>query len=256
MTMKQPTDWFVISDTHFGSTVGLMPPSYESIGGQRIQPANELQLWLWKGWETLTGMMGKDYGLILNGDLVEGNHHRTTEVVSPDPADHHDMAVQALDPLAKRAACVYVVTGTECHTGDSEHGIAKALPNTVKQTAKRPAFDHLRLKIHDFNLSATHHIGTTSRVYLESGQYSIQLGNERLEAVRMGAPVPDIIIRGHRHRGGFFSDGVSIIAVTGGWQGLTRYAHKVVPASIPMPAIIHLKFSGGELPSVGLLSWR
>ena len=108
------------------------------------------------------------------------------------------------------------------------------------------------INIHGCAIDATHHIGATSRAYLEASALSITLGNARLNSVRAGHPVAQVYLRGHRHCGGVFSDGSGLIGVTGGWQFLTRHGHKVVPDSVPRPSILILDWRGkpqGALPT-------
>jgi hypothetical protein len=71
--------------------------------------------------------------------------------------------------------------------------------------------------------------------------------------MRCGQEPARIYLRGHRHTGGWFSDGQGMIGVTGGWQFLTRYGRKVVPDAIPRPSAMVLDWRrkrDGELPEV------
>jgi len=82
----------VISDLHVGSTVGLWPEKYVSVEGVPIGQ-NAIQKWFWSHWLDATrkwipGVVGNDpYVLIVNGDVVDGIHHKTLQVMTADPAD-------------------------------------------------------------------------------------------------------------------------------------------------------------------------
>jgi hypothetical protein len=243
----------VCSDLHCGSSVGLMPPDSENLAGNVIGfGKNAHQEWLWECWQDALDKVaamadGDPYAVVINGDATEGIHHRSPEVVASLIENHCTMAAEALKPLTSKAAAVFVTKGTECHTHNIETYLAKLIG--AKDEVAREKW---HIEIHGCRVDATHHIGATSRAYLESSALAITLGNARLNSVRAGHPVAQVYLRGHRHCGGVYSDGSGLIGVTGGWQFLTRHGHKVVPDSIPRPSMLVLDWRGkpeGELPT-------
>lgn len=258
MAKKQPQILVVVSDLHCGSTVGLLPPGFIAADGNEIRQ-NRYQEWLWECWLDATGdylrrMVGDDpFVLLINGDVIEGNHHGTTQIVSADVADHVEAAIECLEPLAKRAAQVHLTLGTECHTHSTEAGIGKKLGASKNPDTGKHAHSRLTFRINGCVCSATHHCSATSRAWLESGEYSRAMHGERAECLRAGWTVPDIIFRAHRHRAGFFTDNHSAMVVTGAWQGSTRHTHKAVPGAISEPTICVSDWRGraeGQLPMV------
>jgi hypothetical protein len=247
----------LLSDLHIGSTVGLWPEGFICNEGFPIGQ-NKFQEWLWACWQDMLGWakttIGKDdFELVLNGDLVEGIHHRTLQVMSADVSDQTTAVLDVLGLLSARASRVHVVKGTECHTRNDEIRIGSALNGTRDPQTGQHAWDRLDLDVNGCLVSFAHHIGTTSRPYLEAAQHSINLGVEIHEAARMGRPIPKVICRAHRHRHGVWSDGNSMSIVTGAWQGITRFGRKVVPAAIPQPSAVILDWRSvekGELPIV------
>lgn len=249
----------VIGDTHAGSSVGLLPPDFSTLEGQPIGQ-NAVQKWLWECWTDWTenwlpALAGNDpFVLILNGDLIEGKHHGTTQVISDDTKDHASAAFQILAPIAKRAAKVYVTLGTECHTKTTEHSLGKELGATPEPGTKRYAWDRLDASIGGTRTIVTHHITPTSRPWLEASALSIHLGAERLEAVRNGEPhLPKVLCCQHRHRFGTYSDGSGLCVVGPAWQMGTRHTGKVVPNARCQPGVFALDMRGrkdGELPDV------
>jgi len=244
----------VVSDLHCGSEVGLMPPESEIRTGNRIGfGGNVHQEWLWHCWTDLQSQFarirGKDrYALLLNGDLTEGVHHKSIEALTQSVEDHANMAIAAVGGLAGKAEKSFVTLGTEVHTGLIENYIAKAIGSAGGRARGKWLF-----RMAGCLVDATHHIGTTSRAYLEAGALSIAMGNARLNSMRCGQEPARVYLRGHRHTGGWFSDGQGMMGVTGGWQFLTRYGRKVVPDSIPRPSGLVLDWRrrrDGELPEV------
>lgn len=247
----------IFSDIHAGSTRAILPPDFVTLGGQPIGQS-EGQKWLWNGWteanKWLSGIVNpKEYAVILNGDLIEGNHHGTKEIWSPAIGDHAKAAVEILAPVARRAAKTFVVRGTECHVGETEIGIAEALKAEKNPEHKQPYWDRLTIDICGVRVSVRHHFPATSRVNLEASQHSIQMSNAILEAVRADEVPPRILIGAHRHRPGHWDDGKIMTVVSGAWQMLTRFGYKAVPDGRPSPRVYVLDWrekKNGELPEV------
>ena len=245
----------VISDIHCGSEVGLAPPITHTEAGNVIGFGKNLhQAWLWHHWvEGITRVKaicgGDDAILIVNGDATEGVHHRNeASLVAAAIETHVNMAIECLHPFKEFCSKIAVVKGTECHTKNMENLLAEKL-GALELKAK----DKWLLRIHGCLVDAAHHMGTTSRAYLEASLMSIQMGNARLNYLRAGHEVPKVYLRAHRHCGGHFSDGQGLFAVTGAFQMLSRHGFKVVTDSIPRPSMLVLDWrnkSLGELPQV------
>jgi len=98
----------LLSDLHVGSTIGLWPPDFISNEGNPIGQ-NKFQEWLWECWQDAAKwsakLIGKDaFEIVLNGDLVEGIHHRSLQVMTPDVGDQSEAVKQVLEPLAAKAS--------------------------------------------------------------------------------------------------------------------------------------------------------
>lgn len=247
----------VVSDLHCGSTVGLLPPGLNTADGTEMVQ-NAVQRWLWDCWQQAIAFAERVVGddecqLIVNGDCLEGLHHQSKQVISADIGDHITAAIEALQPLAGMADQTHIVVGTECHTQNAEHGIGKALNASINPATKRHAHDRLTLEFNGLLLSASHHTSATSRQWLESGEYSRAISQERLACSRAGWRVPDIYLRAHRHVSGFYTDFGSMMLCTGAWQMMTRHTFKAVPGAICEPTIAILDARDcdhGELPRV------
>ena len=247
----------ICSDLHVGSTCAILRPGFKTTDGNVIGP-NPVQLWMWEQFKSccqeIKKLQGKSQSaLILNGDLIDGNHHRTKEIVMVDEMEHARAAIFTLEPLIKLSSKTLVVAGTECHTKNLERLIGEGIGATRNPENGTHAFDMLNIEIHGCLGNIRHHMPTTSRTYLEASQLSIQLGNAQLSAVRQGDPMPKWIAGAHRHTPGYYSDGNGMMVVTPSWQGLTRYAQKVVPDGKMVVGMAFLDWRGkekGELPKV------
>ena len=257
MATQKPELIFAISDLHCGSTVGLLPPRFRTLEDTSVNQ-NPVQRWLWSCWQDTQKWIdvtskGRPYGLVINGDLIEGNHHRTTQIISPDIGDHIEAALQVLRPLVSKAAATFIVRGTECHTGNAEIAIGRALKCRVNPDNGLPIWDRLTLDVKGIRYVFRHHIGTTMRRGLAATQLSVNLAEEQLEAANADEKIPRVLVCSHRHKYGQYQDDGGICVVTPPWQGLTRFAHKVVSQARTTPGLVcfdHTACEQGELPKV------
>ena len=234
--MGTETLMVVVSDLHCGSTVGLCPPEYPMLDDGAWQ-LNKVQRWIWDQWCEFRGWVedyagGRPYVLLVNGDAIEGVHHGTKQIVHADPGVHAAISVDCLRPLAARASRIYVVRGTGAHVGhSSEHGIGRAL-GAVEVDGVYSQQHHL-FRVSSSLVSAKHHIPATSRRALRGSAMSIHLEEERAECAAAGWPMPDLVIRSHRHVYGHYESENAGIIVTPAWQTLTDHGWKVVPSAVP-----------------------
>lgn len=249
--MKAPLLNLVISDTHCGSDCGLLPPHVDLDDGSTVGHGKNARMkWLWESFVDMKARFnalrnGEPYVLTINGDVIEGIHHRTEEVVAAKIMEHLTIAKVALGDLIRGAAKVVVTRGTECHTRDLE--------SVLCEYFKVPkALDIQQYAVNGCLVDARHHMPVTGRQHLEASALSICMTNTRSNMTRAGHPLPRVFIRGHRHVMGDYCDGESMILVCGAWQCLTRHGNKVVPDSIPRPSAYVLDWRGtakGALPA-------
>ena len=256
--MKKPIRLvFVLSDIHCGSTVALMPPSFRTLEGT-ILDQNPIQQWLWTCWQDTIKWIeqvsnGEPYAVVLNGDLLEGNHHKSMQIISVDVGDHVEAAIHCLRPIVAKAHKVFIVKGTEVHTGNAEIVLGKALKTEIDPVTKQAAWDRLTIDINGVRCVFRHHIGTSVRRGLAGTQLSMQLAEEQVEAANANELIPRVLCCAHRHKFGYYQDNNGLCVVSAPFQGLTRFAHKVVSQARTNPGVFALDFRGknkGELPQL------
>lgn len=246
-----------LSDIHAGSTVALMPPEV-MLAEETTVRQNRLQAWFWERWLDLQvwldhELRGAPFALILNGDLIEGDHHRTDQIVSKNLGDHLNIAEAVLAPIASRAAKVFVTRGTECHVGDTEASLAKRFAAEKDAETGRQVFDRLTLDLCGVRTVVRHHVSTSSRPWLEQNGLGLELAAEQLNAARNGEPIPRILAVGHRHTPGDVQTTEGLCFATPAWQALTRHGHKVVGAARCKPGAYLLDWRNvpdGQMPIV------
>ncbi len=192
-------------------------------------------MWKYFWYEEVPNIVRKEpFGVIINGDLVDGVHHGSTTQFSQNLADQHKLAVKVLKPIYDLAeGRFYVIRGTEAHAGKSsceEERIAselKAIPNEYGEHARY----ELWKEIGNGLVHIIHHIGTTGSAAYESTGIHKELVESFAEAGRWNERPPDILVRSHRHR--FIrteiasENGNAIAVVTPGWQAKTAFTWKI-----------------------------
>lgn len=263
--MSEVTKLVVISDLHCGSSVGLCPPEFEyDIDEGMAIKANRAQLHLWDQWIDFTeswlpSILGDSaYCLLVNGDLVDGLHHRSTQVHS-DEIVHSRIAEHVLMPLAEKAERVFISKGTEAHTHSYESAIAAKLGCDYHSATNTYAPNHILLEMGGLTISAQHHITASSRSWLGGYALLASLVDEQYRAASRGHTIPDIIIRSHRHVYASFSNSAGMCIVTPPWQMLTRFGRMVTKDMVSECGGLVLDFAGcenGELPIVRTRLYR
>lgn len=245
MPNAEPKVGVFFGDLHCGSTMGLLKPGFVTHEGNGIK-LNEYQEWMWEAWtdcwKWAKKVIGKDsWFAVNNGDSIDGNHHHTREIWSPDEADHMASCADILSEALEGASEVYLTEGTNVHVKNMEHGIARRLKNDgikVRSPKGMHAWPELKLEVAGARCEVDHHMSVAMRSYLEASALSITLGDIRNQRARTGGTVPKLIVRSHRHRFGLYEDGYGMMIALPPWQGITRFTRRVVPGAVPQVGLI------------------
>lgn len=230
----------VVGDTHCGSTTGLCPPIYE-LTERGHQQANVAQRWLWRCWvgywrrvSELVDGLGAELWVVLNGDLIEGFHHSTTQIVTVRPDDMQRLAVATLEPYVRPAERVFVVKGTEAHIGAGglwDDLVARDLGAVPDEANQSPAWHWLPIEVEGLHVAFAHHGKGSSREHLRGNAaraISADLSAYYWESY--GMPPPSMAVFGHVH---CFQDSGSVrkprVWTHGCWQLSTGFGSKIRP---------------------------
>ena len=234
-------------DLHCGSTVGLCPPEGLELDDGGLYEPNKSQHWLWNNWEEAWGVIKSlkrknkkaKLHLILNGDLIDGDHHRTTQIASGLTGVHMQCAIESLRvPLALKPTSIHILRGTPSHVGRAggvEEGIARALKGQGWKVIEDPdtgnSSSYARtIQIGGVRFDVKHH-GRMGRRAHTKGPYMRWYAQDIFFNHLMdGDTPPDVAIRSHYHQ---FADSGHIHKVTTravalpAWQLATEYVHRV-----------------------------
>lgn len=253
----------VVSDLHCGCKFGLCPPKFKLDEGGTYQSSiyqrEVYRRWLefWNEWVPEV-TKGEDYIVVVNGDVIDGNHHNSTTQITHNIKDQRNLAVEVLTPIvnAKKCKKLYMIRGTEVHvgqSGDNEEAVAEALgaaPNSDGQFARwemRLIFGHRKQIIH-----FAHHVGTTSSASYEStAPYKEMVENYNDNGRWSNEKPASVLVRSHRHRQIEIrvasKDGYATVLVTPSWQLKTPYVYRLPLGRSASPQIGgYLIRDGGE----------
>ena len=254
----------VVSDLHVGSALALCPAADDdpACPGHAVRDYlrscwSSFWQWTWKVADPAESIV------IVNGDLIEGKHHGAKQLVLNGLPLQAKACARVLAKHLADVPHVYIVEGTETHTQDDEEVVADMLKEeyALPVVKNGSSFIHSRLKLSVNGLvhSFAHHIGTTTRPWLEANQLGMTLAAERLEALNAGETPTDVMIRAHRHIGGFAKSTSGLAVTTSSWQFATRHVLKIKSEARPCVGGAVLSFKGkqhGEYPEVWLKEFR
>jgi hypothetical protein len=244
-----------VADTHINSKLGLCCTDVYGDDGDKYEP-NLIQKWLWHTWNrciTSIDNITKGYKrtIILNGDIIDlDSKHRSDQMVAQNPATVLKITDSVLEPLLKIADRLFVVRGTEAHSGPSawsEESIANRYQAVQDKETKQYAWWQIRGIFGGVKFDVTHHasMGTLPWTYATTVMRTVQ--EARMEYLEWQEQAPDVIIRAHQHR---YADSGTTFSTRGVylpcWQYKTAYLYRVgrVNAKPHIGAVVFLCNNG------------
>ena len=265
----------IAGDLHCGSTVGLCPPDGLELDDGGHYVASPAQLWLWERWEKAWSKVkrrtrGKNcrFHLVLNGDLIDGDHHRTSQIASVLTGIHFRCAMKSLEvPLSLKPYSVHVNRGTPSHVGRSgevEEGIARALsqegwpvikdPDTGQYSSYRRRLDMGRRAHTTRGYASLYSFDIWAEQMLEA-QRAMNSSDTPLEAFNERRP-PDIAVRSHNHRyvdSGHDYRGLTRVIAAPAWQLATEFVHRIAAEALADIGLVMIIIKDGQLTVEPLL---
>lgn len=249
--MAQPIrNLIVVADTHCGCQLGLCPPSIKLKHGgtYRYSP---FQKTIWQCWRHFWGKWvpkvtrGEPYAVCFNGDMTDGRHHGATTQISQDLSDQDNIAFECLAPVVEKCdGRFYYVSGTEVHagrSGEDEDRLGKRLGAVPDPETGSHTRYELFIQVGKALAHITHHIGVTGSMAYETTALTKEFNEFCAESARWGRPIPDILVRSHRHRHAEVrvptAKGYGIIFVTAAWQLRTPFLFRVPGGRITTPML-------------------
>lgn len=239
----------VMSDSHCNSTVGLAKPIIQLDDGDQVH-ASIPRRWLFHTFDDILKQVkqkvrGELYGVI-NGDAVETDaKDRTLQLITKNQEEAVNIASEVFEPFFEMCRGVYVIRGTEAHTGKSaqaEEAFAQNFTNTIKneETGNYSRW-WLPLEFDGVRMDIAHHPRAGSSRPMNS-----QTGIDRIASDTLftyandGEAPPHLVIRSHLH--GYRDSGNAFrtrAIITPAMSLLTSYVYRIgINVSQPIGAIL------------------
>lgn len=239
----------IVSDLHAGCKFGLCPPGGVLLdGGGRYRPSRPqerlYEFWehAWSEWVPHV-TKGEPYAVVVNGDILDGVHHRSVTQIDHNLTTQREIAYELLAPVRDRANKMYMVRGTESHVGQSgqdEEEVAKRLGAVRDERGMHSRYE-LWMDLGGALVHCAHHIGTTGSMAYETSALMRELAELMGDSARWGHEPPDVVVRSHRHRHVEIRVPTrhvyGICFTTAAWQLRTPFAYKVPGGRVATPHI-------------------
>ncbi len=252
---KNPIVFAVISDTHCGSTLGLFPPRFVLDDANTAGPS-PAQRWMWRNFQLFcakgkTTAEQHDAKIIslINGDIVEGVHHASSQLHTLNTNEMVRIAYAALESLIVLSEQVYVVRGTPSHVGpSSKHDEAFAKDISAVKDGNRYSWWHLPLDVNGTRFDIAHH-GKLGRLPHTKPNALNGVAIATIAEYSMsGDKPPHVVIRSHLHQ--FADTGLNYptrVIATPGWQLITGFIHRIQPGALAdVGGLIFVCYPGGR----------
>ena len=238
----------VVSDLHCGSTVALCPPKVQLDDGGEYH-ASKAQLWLWERWQAFWQRVEQKRRSLdafcihaYNGDVTEGDHHKTTQILSGNPTAQAAVVNEVLRvPNADKPDGLVFVRGTEAHVGPSaafEERIAIGLQKDGWPVIRDPATGngshwHWTMEHQGVRLDLAHHGKYGSRPNTKFNTVIALAFDIFTRAHLEGRDHPHLAVRSHMHQ---FGDTGTMyptrLIQMPAWQLSTAFIHRLNPGAI------------------------
>lgn len=242
------------SDHHTNSTLGLCPPAFQLDDGGTYK-ASSAQRKLWREWrrfiaqtQALKESLNAYVIVLFNGDVTDGDHHDTSQIITRNRSTMIRLAATVLEPLVSLSDMAVFVRGTPGHVGkggDMEEAIAYDLGGWEHDGT------HSHWKwvadVGGVVIDAAHHASMGRLPWTAKNAANKIAAKTLFDYASNHDHVPDVVLRSHNHRWADSYDNYPVRALClPGWQLKTEYVHRLDTTSIPSIGGAFIVIDGGE----------
>lgn len=221
----------VVSDTHIGSDVGLVPPAARLDRGGHYE-LNRAQRWLWEKWAEFWAAVWsrtRDYIFVHLGDVVDGVHHGGREAITENLAIQTEMAVALLKDPCRRARFRFFLRGTTAHAGlaaETEEMIARELDASRDPETGAYTWYDLTLRHDGQVIHMAHHMPVSLVLHYQSTPLMREMFSAICAAAHTGNPPPQVYVRAHSHTYVSVRTSMYRAVAVPPWQLRTSYSYR------------------------------
>lgn len=269
---KRPVVVAIVSDLHSGSTVALCPPEVPLDDGGFYR-ASKAQQWMWECWGDFWRQADAkrrehkaDFYQVFNGDLVDGNHHGTTQIVTGNPNGQSNILNDCIKvPLSLKPDKVWIIRGTDVHVGQSacsEERIADGLrrdkrPIVSEADTRTASHWHAKANFNGWRFDFAHHGRVGTRTWTKPNVVLNLAADIFAEHAQQDfdndakPTAPHIAIRSHMHQ--FVDTGNAHrtrVVQTPAWQLATSFINRIAVGKVAEIGGVIVVVREGQAPEV------
>lgn len=225
--------------------MALCPPAV-TLPDAGTYRASEAQLEIWQAWlefweivkgQRSRGRSKKRLIVIINGEVIDGDHHNTSQLITRSEIGQLRVAYQATEPIWKlKPDDVYVIRGTEAHSGTNgqwDEAFAADIGAHSDEQTKTYSWWWLPLKVENVLFDIAHHGKSGYQEWTGPNALNTVAVNTVLNYTRTGDPVPALVLRGHVHRQWDSGDNYQVrVLLNPSWQLATSHGQRIAPGQI------------------------
>lgn len=231
------------ADQHINSTVGLLTGPVALDDGGTYMPS-KTQIFLARNWRSfwadVESIAGNDpIYAVFAGDLGDRGVNGSTQVVTKNETTIIGMCIGIVEPVAQIADYVFIIRGTEAHTGQSA-SIEEAVARDIKNCEHCPdtgaaTWFSLVADWGGAKFDGAHHFSMGSLPWTEHNAANKLASETIMRYAELHEPLPAFVYRAHCH--GFADSGENfrsygIRAVNlPAWTTRSTHGHKVAPGN-------------------------
>ena len=234
-----------ISDTHCGGLTALFPDypmtfKYDEKNILSYTPTEdqkEMYRHLIKCADEVKRIgIGKRIQVTVNGDVIEGAHHNTIQIISPKPNHHTEIFIEVFDAFLDRIGYsvnngdeLHFISGTESHTGWEEYGISRHYEVFGAQY-----HDELKKEINGREIWWTHQGARPGKGVNEGNAHRNWMRDIYYDCIKQNKKPPHLIVNSHYHKAhhGIYNDSYNHTIhgiILPSWQKKTRFGQRAAP---------------------------
>lgn len=237
-----------VSDLHCGGSTGLHPDTPTPLDDGGAYTPSPVQAWNFANWldfwrRANEAAEGKPLRVIVNGDAVDGCHHKTVQIISLHPGIQCDILMRCWAPVLDlvKIASFTVIRGTAAHVGEgapTEEAFARWLarqkiPVLPDEDTGTMSWRHFKGELAGVTIDATHHGRTGGRLWTSLGGAANLAVEIMAEYANRRELPPTLAIRSHKHKTFDTHDNFRLrLLATCAWQLGTDWVKQAVPESL------------------------
>lgn len=261
----------VSSDQHAGGTTAVCPPRISLDDGGEYM-ASKGQQWMYERWQAFHArgtelrheLNDPILGQVYNGDMTEGDHHKSTQILSGNPTAQAAVVNELLRiPLAQKPDFIVGIRGTEAHVGPSaafEERIFTGLrkdgwPVVRDEATGNCSHWHWTMEHQGKRLDFAHHGKFGSRPSTKMNTVLALAFDIFTDHAIDGRPHPHLAVRSHMHQFGDTGSAYPTRLIQmPAWQLATAFVHRLKAGALADVGGIFVTVIDGELDVIPFLA--